>query len=71
MTERLKRAVIYSIALGLRFFKWKMRSLSGSKALLFLQLLIALVPMAAVNDNNKDSETLIHKVVGLGCDGAT
>ena len=30
-------------------FKWKMLSLSGPKALLFLQLLIALVTMSAVN----------------------
>ena len=48
MTERLNRAVMYSIALGPRFFKWKMLSLSGPNALLFLQLLIALVTMSAV-----------------------
>ena len=47
--ERLKRAVIYSIAVGPRFFKWKMLSLSGPNALLFLQLWIALVTMSAVN----------------------
>ena len=35
VTERLKRAVIYLIALGLRLFKWKMLSLSGPNALLF------------------------------------
>ena len=39
---------MYSIALGPRFFKWKMLSLSGPNALLFLQLLIALVTMSAV-----------------------
>ena len=39
---------MYSIALGPRFFKWKMLSLSGTNALLFLQLLIALVTMSAV-----------------------
>ena len=33
---------MYSMALGPRFFKWKMLSLSGPNALLFLQLLIAL-----------------------------
>ena len=49
VTERLKRAVIYSIALGSRFFKWKILSLSGPNALLFLQLLIVLVTMSAVN----------------------
>ena len=41
MTERLKRAVMYSIALG--------PSLSGPKVLLFLQLLIALITRSAVN----------------------
>ena len=39
---------MYSIALGPRFFKWKMLSLSGPNALLFLQLLIALITMSAV-----------------------
>ena len=39
--------VIYSIALGPRFFKWKMLSLSGPNALLFLQLLISLVTISA------------------------
>ena len=39
---------MYSIALGPRFFKWKMLSLSGPNALLFLQLLIALVTMSAM-----------------------
>ena len=38
VTERLKRVVMYSMALGPRFFKWKMLSLSGPKSLLFLQL---------------------------------
>ena len=49
MTERLKRAVMYSMALGPRFFKWKMLSLSGPNALLFLQLLIALLTRSVVN----------------------
>ena len=39
---------MYSIALGSRFFKWKMLSLWGPNALLFLQLLIAHVTMSAV-----------------------
>ena len=39
---------MYSIALGPRFFKWKMLSLSGPNAVLFLQLLISLVTMSAV-----------------------
>ena len=34
---------MYSMALSPRFFKWKMLSLSGPKALIFLQLLIALL----------------------------
>ena len=39
-----------SIALGPRFLlKWKMLSLLGPNALIFLQLLIALVTMSAVN----------------------
>ena len=38
-----------SIALGPRCFKWKMLSLSGPKALLFLQLLIAFITRSAVN----------------------
>ena len=49
VTERLKRAVIYSMALGLRFLKWKMLSLSGPMALLFIQLLIALLIRSVVN----------------------
>ena len=40
---------MYSIVLGLRCFKWKMLSLSGPKALLFLQLLIAFITRSAVN----------------------
>ena len=43
VSERLKRVVMYSMALGPRCFKWKMLSLSGPKALLFLQLLIAFI----------------------------
>ena len=36
VAERLKRVVMYLIVLGPRCFKWKMLSLSGLKALLFL-----------------------------------
>ena len=49
VTERLNRVVMYSIALGPRCFKWKMLSLSGSKAFLFLQLLIAFITRSALN----------------------
>ena len=40
---------MYSMALGPRFFKWKMLSLSGPRALLFLHLLIALLTRSVVN----------------------
>ena len=40
---------MYSMALGPRCIKWKMLSLSGPKALLFLQLLIALLTRSVVN----------------------
>ena len=40
---------MYSIALRPRCFKWKMLSLSGLKALLFLQLLIAFITRSVVN----------------------
>ena len=40
---------MYSIALGPRFFKWKMLSLSGPNALLFLQLFIAILTMSAIS----------------------
>ena len=36
MTERLKMAVMYSMALGPRFYNRKMLSLSGPKTLLFI-----------------------------------
>ena len=40
---------MYLMALGPRCFKWKMLSLSGPKALLFLQRLIAFITRSAVN----------------------
>ena len=40
---------MYSMPLGPRCFKWKMLSLSGPKALLFLQLLIVLLTRSVVN----------------------
>ena len=49
VTERLKRVVMYLMALGPRFFKWKMLSLSGPKALLFLHLLIDLLTRSVVS----------------------
>ena len=49
LKESLKRAVRYSVALGPRFIKWMMLNRSGSKALLLLQLLIALVTIVVVN----------------------
>ena len=49
VAKRLKRVVIYSITLGPRYFKWKILSLSGPNALLFLQLLIAFITRSEVN----------------------
>ena len=43
VTETLKSAVMYSIALDPRCFRWKMLSLSGPKARVLLQLLSHLV----------------------------
>ena len=40
---------MYSIALGPRCFNWNMLSLSGPKALLLLQILIAFITRSAVN----------------------
>ena len=40
---------MYSMVLCPRCFKWKMLSLSGPKALLFLQLLIAFITRSVVN----------------------
>ena len=45
---RFNRVVMHSIALGPRCFKWKMLSLSGPKALLYLQLLIAFITVVNV-----------------------
>ena len=56
--------MIYSIALGPRFFKWKMLSLSGPNALLFLQLFyITLVTMSAVNVSAISSGFLLVSLV--------
>ena len=49
VAERLKRVVMYPMVLGPRCFKWKMLSLSGPTALLFLQLLIAFITRSVVN----------------------
>ena len=40
---------MYSMALGPTCFKWKMLSLSGPKALLFLHVLIVLLTRSVVN----------------------
>ena len=49
VAEKMKRVVMYSIALGWRCFKWNMLSLSGPKALLFLQLVISFITRSVVN----------------------
>ena len=66
VTERLKRAVMYSIALGPRCFKWKMLSLSGPKVLLFLQLLIYLLTRSAVNICSISKDFLFVSLVTNG-----
>ena len=57
---------MYSMALGPRFFKWKMLSLSGPKALLFLQLLIALLTRSVVNVCVISKDFLIVSLVTNG-----
>ena len=63
VAEKLKRVVMYSIALGLRCFKWKMLSLSGPKALLFLQLLIAFITRSVVNVRTISNGFLLVSIV--------
>ena len=63
VAERLKSVVVYSIALGPRCFKWKMLSLSGPKALLFLQLLIALITRSVVNVHTISNGFLLVSLV--------
>ena len=54
---------MYSIALGPICFKWMMPSLSGPKALLFPQLLIALLTRPAVNDCAISKDFLLVSLV--------
>ena len=49
VTESLKCAMRYLIALGPRIFRLKVLNLSGSKARVLLQLLIPLVTWSVVN----------------------
>ena len=63
VAERLKRAVMYSMALGPRCFKWKMLSLSGPKAILFLQLLIAFITRSVVNVRTISNSFLLVSLV--------
>ena len=49
LTESLNSAVRYAVALGPKCFRWKMLSLSGPKAFVLLQLLMALVTRSVVN----------------------
>ena len=65
VAERLKRAVMYSMTLGPRCFKWKMLSLSGPKALLFLQLLIAFITRSVVNVRTISNGFLLVSLVSL------
>ena len=54
VTESLESAVRYSIALGPRFFRGKILSLSGPKALALLQLLIPLITWSVVTADIND-----------------
>ena len=63
MAERLKLVVMYSMALGPRCFKWKMLSLSGPKALLFLQLLMAFITRSVVNVRTLSNGFLLVSLV--------
>ena len=65
VAERLKRVVMYSMALGPRCFKWKMLSLSGPKAFLFLQLLIAFITRSVVNVRISNDFLLVSLVTTL------
>ena len=49
VTESLKSAIRYSIALGPRFFMRRILILSGPKALVLLQLLILFITWSVVN----------------------
>ena len=49
LAESLNSAVRYAVALGPKCFRRKMLSLSGPKAFVLLQLLIALVTRSVVN----------------------
>ena len=63
VAERLKRVVMYSMVLGPRCFKWRMLSLSGPKALLFLQLSIAFITRSVVNVRTISSGFLLVSLV--------
>ena len=65
VAERLKRVVMYSIALGPKCFKWNMLSLSEPKALLFLQLLIAFITRSAVNVRTISNGFLLISLVTM------
>ena len=54
---------MYSMTLGLRSFKWKMLSLSGPKALLFLQLLIVFISRSVVNVHTISNGFLLVSLV--------
>ena len=54
---------MYSMALGPRCFKWKMLSLSGPKALLVIQLLIALITRSVVNVCSISKDFLLVSLV--------
>ena len=59
--DSLQSVVRCSVARGPRFFKWKMLRESWPYALLFLQLLVALVVWSLVNDS-ASSETVGYQL---------
>ena len=56
---------MYLITLGPRCFKWKMLSLLGPKASLFIQLLIALITGSAVNGRAISNGFLLVSLVTI------
>ena len=70
MTESFKGAVRYSIHRDPKCSRWKVLSLSGPKARVFLQLLIPVVTLCVVNVNPDNDFLLINVSINyiLGLD---
>ena len=61
VTESLKSAVRYAIVFGLKYFRWKILSLSGSIAWVLMHLLLPLVTWSA----NVTSEVKYFHLISL------